>query len=67
VHSAETADPGTACRAAAERREGAVVHRGAPVYERPVISGWAEALAEIQARIAPHFARAEVRGRAGRT
>src|SRR5215467_1925197 len=34
--------------------------------EPPAIGRWPEALAEIQARIAPRFARAEVRERVGR-
>jgi SRSO17 transposase len=38
----------------------------APVVEPPAIGRWSEALAEIQARIAPRFARAEVRERVGR-
>ena len=35
--------------------------------EVPSLKGWSEVLAEIQARIAPHFARAEVRERVGRS
>ena len=34
--------------------------------ELPSLNRWSEALAEIQARIAPRFARAEVRKRVGR-
>jgi len=42
-----------------------VAPEGAPAHELPVLGRWAEALAEIQARIAPRFARAEVRERVG--
>ena len=34
--------------------------------EVPSLNGWSEILAEVQARIAPRFARAEVRARVGR-
>ena len=34
--------------------------------EVPSLNGWSEVLAEVQARIAPRFARAEVRERVGR-
>jgi SRSO17 transposase len=46
-------------------REGTVAPGGALAHELPVIGRWAEALAEIQVRIAPRFARAEVRERVG--
>ncbi len=38
----------------------------APAVEPPAMGRWAEGLAQIQARIAPRFARAEVRERVGR-
>src|SRR5215469_882516 len=48
------------------RRKRGVEEWESPGSEVPSLNRWSEALAEIQTRIAPRFARAEVRERVGR-
>ena len=48
------------------RRKRGLEERESVGSEWPSLNGWSEILAEVQARIAPRFARAEVRERVGR-